>query len=83
MKYVDVVNLPKAMREWLATNNIVYAEDVASIDLHALAETPGIGKDSLGRFIRPIVKHDLHPDGKALNEVSLKYRVSMTPGYKG
>ncbi len=83
VKHIDVVNLPKPMREWLERNNIVYAEDVAAIDLHALAETPGIGEESLGRFIRQVMKHDLHPDGKALNEVVVKHRISTSPGYKG
>lgn len=42
-KYVDVAALPKPMRDWLASNNIVYAEDVAAMDLAKLAETPGLG----------------------------------------
>lgn len=83
VKYVDVVNLPKPMRDWLAANNIVYADDVADIDLHALAETPGIGKDSLGRFIRQVMSHDLYPDAKALNDVIMKHRISSKPDYKG
>ncbi len=83
IKYVDVVNLPKPMREWLVRHNIVYAEDVPRIDLRELAETPGIGKDSLGRFIRQIMKHDLHPDSQALHEVVVNHRVSLTPDYKG
>lgn len=83
VKYVDVTGLPKQMRDWLSTHKIVYAEDVAGVDLHALAETPGIGQDSLGRFMRQIIEHDLYPDAQVLNDVMLKYRISSKPGYKG
>ena len=83
VKYVDLTGLPKQMRDWLGAHKIVYAEDVAGVDLHALAETPGIGKDSLGRFMRQIIEHDLYPDAQVLNDVILKYRISSKPGYKG
>lgn len=83
VKYVDVPSLPKQMRDWLSANKIVHAEDVAGIDLHALAETQGIGRDSLGRFMRQIIEHDLYPDAQILNDVMLKYRVSTKPGYRG
>ncbi len=82
-KYVDVVNLPKRMRDWLQENNIVYAEDIAKIDLRELAKTPGIGNESLGRFIRQIIQHDLYHDVEALNEVMLNHRISTKPGYRG
>lgn len=83
VKYVDLANLPKPMREWLNTNGIVYAEDVANINLSALAESPGIGRDSLGRFMRQIINHDLYPDAAAVNSVMLKYRLSTKPDFKG
>lgn len=83
VKYMDFMDLPKKMRDWLQDNNIIYAEDVANIDLAALAETPGIGSESLGRFIRQIMQHDLYPDAEALNAVMLKHRISSKPGYRG
>jgi len=83
VKYVDLTGLPKQMRDWLSAHKIVYAEDVAGVDLHALAETPGIGRDSLGRFMRQVIEHDLYPDAQVLNDVMLKYRISSKPGYKG
>lgn len=83
VKHIDLTNLPAPMREWLRKNKIVYAEDVAGIDLHALAETPGIGRDSLGRFLRQVIKHDLYPDAEVINNVMLEYRISTKPDYKG
>jgi len=83
VKYVDLTGLPKQMRDWLSAHKIIYAEDVAGVDLHALAETPGIGRDSLGRFMRQVIEHDLYPDTQVLNDVMLKYRISSKPGYKG
>lgn len=83
VKYVDVSGLPKPMRDWLAANNIVYAEDVAAIDLVQLAETPGLGQESLGQFLRQVLKHDLYPDAAAINNVMLQYRISTKPNYRG
>ncbi|MDB5876499.1 MAG: hypothetical protein JWQ07_5941 [Ramlibacter sp.] len=83
VKYVDVINLPGRMREWLRENKIVYADDVANIDLRALAETPGIGQDSLGRFLRAVIRHDLYPDAEALNNIMLEYRISTRLDRKG
>lgn len=83
LKYVDVALLPSQMQHWLRANNIVYVEDVASIDLERLANSEGIGKESLGQFLRQVVKHDLYPDVQALNAVVLRHRVSMTPDYRG
>lgn len=82
VKYVDIAGLPPYVRNWLNLNNIVYAEDIASIDISALAETAGIGRDSLGRFLRQIVKHDLYPNSEALNAAIHKYRISMKPDYR-
>ncbi|MGH8729757.1 MAG: hypothetical protein ACREV9_16725 [Burkholderiales bacterium] len=83
VKFIDLTNLPKPMRDWLHANKIVYAEDVATIDLEGLAESPGIGEDSLGRFMRQIIKHDLYPDAESLNRVMLNYRISTRPDHKG
>lgn len=83
VKYVDLMNLPKRMRDWLHDNGIIYAEDVANIDLQALAVTPGIGSESLGRFIRQVMQNDLYHDAEVLNAVMLKHRISSKPGYRG
>lgn len=83
LKYVDVALLPTQMQHWLRANNVVYAEDVAAIDLEKLANSEGIGKESLGQFLRQVVKHDLYPDVEALNAVVLRHRVSMKLDYRG
>jgi len=83
LKYVDIALLTSQMQHWLRINDVVYAEDVAAIDLEKLANSDGIGKESLGQFLRQVVKHDLYPDAQALNAVVLRHRVSMKPDYRG
>jgi hypothetical protein len=82
-KYVDLADLPTRMRQWLVDHNVVYAEDVANIDLRALAEAPGVGKVTLGKFFAAILEHDLHPDAEALQEVIFRYGIKTKPNKYG
>ena len=71
-KYVDMARLPANMRNWLTENDIVYADDVRKIDIRSLPGTPGLGKESIGRFLAEVLEHDLHPDAKAIQEIIVK-----------
>lgn len=77
VKYVDVNNLPKKMREWLHENGINYAEDVNRIDLEQMASTNGLGETSLGRFLSQVVQHDLYDDAEKLQSVVLKHGIKL------
>ena len=81
-KFVDLADLPGRMRQWLVDHNVVYAEDVAGIDLRSLPEAPGLGKVALGKFFA-ILEHDLHPDVKALQEVIFRYGIKTKPNASG
>jgi hypothetical protein len=83
IKYIDLAHLPPRMQKWLQLKGVVYAEDVADINLDELASADGIGKESLGQFLRQVVKHDLYPDAEALHATVTKYRISMKPDYRG
>ena len=78
-KYVDLAHLPGRMRQWLVDHNVVYAEDLATIDLRALAEAPGLGKVALGKLFAAILEHDLHPDVEGLQEVIFRYGIKTKP----
>ena len=82
-KYVNLAGLPGRMREWLIKQNVTYADDVAKIDLRALAEEPGLGKVALGKFFAAIMEHDLHPDANGLHEVILRYGIKTKPNSSG
>jgi len=77
MKYVDIADLPKQMRDWLNEKKIVYAEDVAKIDLEELVNTPGLGKISIGKFLAQVLEHDLHPDVEAIHHIVAKNAISL------
>jgi hypothetical protein len=82
-KYLDLAGLPGRMRQWLVDHDVTYAEDVAQIDLRALAEEPGLGKVALGKFFAAILEHDLHPDAQALQEVIFRYGIKTKPNSRG
>lgn len=82
IKYIDVNNLPRKMREWLVENGILYAEDINKIDMAALANAPGIGQESLGRFLSQVLQHDLYDDAKELQKVVLDHRIRLKD-YRG
>lgn len=82
-KYIDLADLTPQMRQWLRENNVVYAEDIAGIDIRQLPLAPGLGKTSLGKFFGALLEHDLHPDGKALQDVILEYGIRTKPGRYG
>ncbi|WNV03665.1 hypothetical protein RP726_14595 [Candidatus Methylospira mobilis] len=83
VKYVDINSLPKHMREWLTANSIMYAEDVAKIDLESMANTPGLGKTSLGKFLAQVLEHDLYPDGEKLQQVIVKHGLRVKADSRG
>lgn len=82
-KYIPMADLPGPIRDWLVRNKITYADDVAKIDVRALAEEPGLGKISLGKFFGAIMEHDLYPDAAALQEVITKYSIRTRPNRYG
>ncbi|MDH4099656.1 MAG: hypothetical protein OEV28_03690 [Nitrospirota bacterium] len=83
VKFIDINSLPRHMREWLTANGIMYAEDVAKIDLEIMANTPGLGKRSLESFITPVLEHGLYPDGEKLLQFIVKYRLHVTRNVRG
>lgn len=82
-KYINLSDLPARLRQWLTAENIVYAEDVASIDVQKMAETPGLGKVALGKFFAAILEHDLYPNGQALQDVIVQYGIKTKPDSRG
>ncbi|MDL1864307.1 hypothetical protein FBQ90_03735 [Betaproteobacteria bacterium PRO5] len=68
-KYIDIADLPAPLRRWLHNNNVIYTEDIAKIDVRSMADVPGLGRISLGKFFGALLKHDLYPDGQALQDV--------------
>ncbi len=82
-KYVNLADLPARLRQWLSQENVVYAEDVANIDVAKMAETPGLGKVALGKFFAAILEHDLYPNGQALQDVIVKYSIKTRPDSRG
>lgn len=77
VKYIDVNNLPKKMRDWLQENGITYAEDVNKIDLDAMANTQGLGQTSLGKFLSQVLQHDLYDDANKLQKVILEHGIRL------
>lgn len=77
VKYVDVNDLPIRMREWLREHGIAYAEDVNRINLQELANTPGLGRTALGKFLSKVVEHDLFDDADALQRVIIEHRIRL------
>lgn len=82
-KFLDIASLPARLRQWLVAQGVVYAEDVAGIDLRNLAETPGVGKVALGKFFAALLEHDLYPDAEALQEVIFRYGIKTRPDARG
>ena len=82
-KFVDIADLPAAIRRWLSDHNVIYAEDVATIDIREMADTPGLGKISLGKFFGALLEHDLYPDGRALQEVIVQRGIKTKPNRYG
>jgi hypothetical protein len=79
VKYIDVSDLPKPMRDWLSRRRIAYAEDIARIDLKELVSTPGIGETSLTKFLREVVRHDLYPNAEELQRVLIEKGIRVKP----
>lgn len=77
IKYVDLNHTAWRLRKWLSEHGVIYAEDVNKIDLEAIANTPGIGKDSLSRFFSEVVQHDLYDDGQKLQDFLVRNRISI------
>lgn len=82
-KYIDLADLTPQMRQWLRDKNVIYAEDIANIDIRQMPGAPGLGKISLGKFFGALLEHDLYPDGKALQDVILQYGIRTKPGRYG
>lgn len=83
IKFVNLSDLPARLRQWLSSEGIVYAEDVATIDVRQMAEVPGLGKVALGKFFAAILEHDLYPNGEALQEVIVQYGIKTRPDRNG
>lgn len=77
IKFMNVSRLPKPIREWLASKNVIYAEDIARLDLNELVNTPGIGRESLRKFFMAVLEHDLYPNGEELQRVILERRIKI------
>lgn len=77
IKYIDMNRLPKPIREWLHEKKIVYAEDIARINLDELVNTPGIGSESLRKFFAKVLEHDLYPDGEKLQRIIMEKRIRL------
>ena len=82
-KYIDLADMPSPLRRWLQSQNIIYAEDVASIDLRKVPEVQGLGKVSLGKFFAALLEHDLHPDSRTLQDVIVQYGIRTKPSRYG
>jgi len=83
IKYVDISELPKKIRDWLTERNITYAEDVNKIDLVEIVITPGIGKISLGKFLAQVVENDLYSDAAKLQTVVVENGIKLKPDARG
>jgi hypothetical protein len=57
--------------------NVVYAEDIARLNLDELVNTPGIGQESLRKFFMAVLEHDLYPNGEELQRVILEKRIRV------
>lgn len=82
-KYVDLADLPANLRKWLQDHGIVYAEDVAKINVRDMPNTPGLGKIAIGKFFAAVLEHDLYPDAKALQEVIVQHSIRTKPNRYG
>jgi hypothetical protein len=69
---LEGVVAPEAMHQpvsdYLATNGIHAEQDLARLDLNALAAAPGVTRESLTRFVRALARSGRYPDADALQE---------------
>lgn len=74
-KYIDFAALPWQSRDYLKENNILYVEDLKRLNLEEMANTRGIGKESLRIFVTQLLESDIYEDSEILQNFIFKHNL--------
>lgn len=74
-KYVDFASLPWRSRDYLKESKILFVEDLKRLDLEEMANTKGIGKDSLSILVTQLLESDIFEDSEKLQNFILKHNL--------
>jgi hypothetical protein len=77
-KICDMSSFPARLRNWFIDHSIVYVSDITTDTLNALAETPGIGRQSLSVICTVLMQKDLFEDIEWLHTFVLKHGIDVT-----
>lgn len=77
IKAIELSDFTKAVQDFLREKGIMSVEDLPRIDLEAMYATPGIGKDSIAKFVSELLHSDLYPDGQQLQDFVLRHRLRI------
>jgi hypothetical protein len=67
LKVVDLSELPRPLKAYLQKKKIIYLDQLRDIDLDDLKKTDGLGRTSLGQFVRVLLEHNLYEDAEKLH----------------
>jgi hypothetical protein len=76
-KLIDLSRLTKPAREYIRLHKIVYADQLGSVNLDEMRETPGLGKTSLEMLIYIMLECDLYDDIEKLHDFVLENNLSV------
>lgn len=74
-KYINFSALPWQSRDYLKNNNILFVEDLKRLNLEEMANTRGIGKDSLSIFVTQLLESDIYDETEILQNFILKHNI--------
>ncbi len=71
--------LRQRVRQAISGEAILYADQLADLDLEKIRTKYGLGHKTLSQFVRLILKHDCYTDMNKLNEFIMKYSLETEP----
>lgn len=73
LSVLNIAALPKAVREFIKQENLIYAEDLAETDLEVMKTKYHMGKTSLELLVGAMIRKGIYDDITSLHNLALKY----------
>jgi hypothetical protein len=79
---LNVSALPKAVRDFIGGENLIYTEDLAKADLEKMKVKYHMGKTSLELLVGAMLTKGIYDDVTALHNLALKYSLDTKPNWR-
>jgi hypothetical protein len=79
---LNVSALPKAVREFIRGENLIYTEELARADLEKMKTKYHMGKISLEILVGAMLHKGIYEDVTSLHDLALKYSLDTKPNWR-